>query len=111
MQSDLQFNLPVAALDPQKRIADLERELVWAHLKIQSLLEELRQQRVKLLGPRSETLSDLQLELLADQEPGTTLDEVEAEAERAPLAEAPPRPRRKHPAGNACRRTSRESRR
>jgi transposase len=66
-------------------------------LKIQSLTEELRQQRVKLLGPRSETLSNLQLELLADEEPGTTLDEVEAEARRAPLTEVPPRLRRPHP--------------
>ena len=66
-------------------------------MKIQSLTKELRQFRVKMLGPRSETLSDLQLELLADQEPGTTLDEVAAEAERAPLPEAPPRERRPHP--------------
>src|SRR5438477_12358516 len=43
--------------DPHSRIAVLERELAWAHLKIQSLTEELRQQRVKLLGPRSETLA------------------------------------------------------
>ena len=44
---------------------------------------------MKLLGPQSETLNDLQLELLADEEPGTTLDEVEAEAQRAPLPAAP----------------------
>jgi transposase len=87
----------VAPFDPQSRIASLERELAWANLKIQSLTEELRQYRVKLLGPRSETLSDLQLELLADQEPGTTLDEVEAEAQRPPLPEAPRRERRPHP--------------
>ena len=93
--SDLQSNLLVTFPDPQARIASLERELAWAHLKIQSLVEELRQQRVKLLGPRSETLSDLQLQLLADEEPGATLDEVEAEAQRAPLTEAPPRQR--HP--------------
>ena len=87
----------MAPFDPQTRIASLERELAWAHLKIQSLTEELRQYRVKLLGPRSETLNDLQLELLADQEPGTTLDEVEAEAQRPPLTEAPRRERRPHP--------------
>jgi transposase len=87
----------VAPFDPQSRIASLERELAWAHLKIQSLTEELRQYRVKLFGPRSETLNELQLELLADQEPGTTLDEVEAEAQRPPLAEAPRRERRPHP--------------
>jgi len=87
----------VAAFDPQARITTLERELAWAQLKIQSLTEELRQFRVKMLGPRSETLSDLQLELLTDQEPSTTLDEVAAEAQRPPLPEAPPRKRRPHP--------------
>jgi transposase len=87
----------VSLPDPQARIVSLERELAWANLKIQSLLEELRQFRVKLLGPKSETLNDLQLELLADQEPGTTLDEVEAESERPPLPAAPPRERKPHP--------------
>jgi transposase len=87
----------VSLPDPQSRIVSLERELAWANLKIQSLMEELRQFRVKLLGPRSETLNDLQLELLADQEPGTTLDEVEAESQRAPLTAAPPRERKTHP--------------
>ena len=62
----------MAAFDPQARIAMLERELAWAHLKIQALSEELRQQRVKMLGPRSETLSDLQLQLLVEEEPSTT---------------------------------------
>src|SRR6058998_1046109 len=95
----LTYNLTYSMIpsDPHPRIAVLERELAWARLKIQSLTEELRQFRVKLLGPRSETLSDLQLELLADQEPGATLDEVAAEAERPPLPEAPPRERRPHP--------------
>jgi len=83
--------------DPQARIATLERELAWANLKIQSLVEELRQFRVKLLGPKSESLNNLQLELLADQEPGTTLDEVEAETKRPPLTVAPPRERKPHP--------------
>jgi len=87
----------VALPDSQARIASLERALAWANLRIQSLKEELRQYRVKLLGPRSETLNDLQLELLADQEPGATLDEVEAETRRAPLASVPRRERRRHP--------------
>jgi len=87
----------VAPFDPQSRITSLERELAWANLKIQALTEELRQYRVKMLGPRSETLSDLQLELLADQEPSATLDEVEAEAQRPPVTTAPARERRKHP--------------
>ena len=54
--------------------------------QIEKLQEELRQQRIDRLGPRSETLSDLQLELLADEEPGATRDEVEAEAQREPIA-------------------------
>ena len=87
----------MAPFDPQSRIASLERELAWANLKIQALSEELRQYRVKLLGPRSETLNDLQLELLTDQEPGTTLDEVEAESKRPPLTKVPKRERRPHP--------------
>ena len=48
------------------RIAELERQLHWAQLKIQALEEELRQRRIQQLGPRSETLSNLQLELLTE---------------------------------------------
>ena len=83
--------------DPQARITSLERELAWANLKIQSLMEELRQFRVKLLGPKSETLNNLQLELLSDEEPGATLDEVEAETKREPVTVAPVRERKPHP--------------
>jgi hypothetical protein len=45
-------------IDPEHRIAELERQLHWAQLKIQVLEEELRQRRIQMLGPRSETLSD-----------------------------------------------------
>ena len=41
--------------------------------------ERLRKQRIGFLGPASETLSDLQLELLTEEEPSTTREEVEAE--------------------------------
>jgi len=77
----------VTASDPQLRIANLERELHWADLKIQSLLEEMRQLRIKFLGPKSETLSSLQLELLAEEEPSATCDEVEAETQREPITQ------------------------
>jgi len=87
----------VSASNPQLRIAILERELQWAHLKIQVLEERLRQQRIRMLGPQSETLSNLQLELLAEEEPGATADEVEAEARREPMAQMPPRERKAHP--------------
>ena len=87
----------MSAPDPQLRIAQLERELQWAHLKIQVLEERLRQQRIRMLGPHSETLSNLQLELLADEEPGVTSDEVEAEARREPLAQQLAGERKPHP--------------
>src|SRR5947208_1211095 len=87
----------MTALNPQVRIATLERELQWAHLKIQVLEERLRQQRIKMLGPHSETLSDLQLELLIEQEPGVTGEEVEAESRRAPMVSVAEREPRLHP--------------
>jgi len=108
----------MAASDPQARIAVLEQalivarrelnstshELQWAQLTIQKkdavirlLQERLRRQRIGFLGPASETLSDLQLELLAEQEPSTTREEVEAEARREPIATAPARERKRHP--------------
>ncbi len=61
------------------------------------LEERIRKQRILMLGPRSETLSNLQLELLADEEPGVTAEEVEAEARREPMAKMPPRERKPHP--------------
>ena len=87
----------MAASDPQLRITMLERELQWAHLKIQVLEERLRQRRIQFLGPHSETLSDLQLELLAEEEPSATAEEVEAEARREPLPPKPARKRKPHP--------------
>jgi transposase len=80
------------------------QEIHWAKLKIQSLEEQLRQERIARFGPRSETLTDLQLSLL-DEEPSVTLDDVAAEAERGPLPEpatpvsrqAPKRKRKPHP--------------
>jgi transposase len=86
----------MSAITPQVRIETLERELKWAHLKIQALEERLRKQRIAFLGPASETLSDLQLELLTEAEPSATSEEVEAESRRAPLTE-PARKRKPHP--------------
>ena len=82
----------------------LERELEWANLTIQkrdaqirALEERLRQRRIQVLGPHSETLSDLQLGLLAEVEPSATRDEVEAESRREPLPPEPPRESKPHP--------------
>jgi transposase len=87
-------NAPARSSD---RIRELERQLHWAQLEIQALREQLRQRRIQLLGPHSETLSDLQLKLLADEEPGVTREEVEAEARREPLAPTPSTERKPHP--------------
>lgn len=84
------------APDPQARIEQLERELHWAQLKIQVLEERLRLRRIEMFGPKSETLSNLQLELL-EVEPSVTADEIEAEAARAPVEKAPARQRKPHP--------------
>jgi transposase len=86
----------VAVADPHLRIAQLERELNWAQLKIQVLEERLRRQRIAVLGPHSETLSNLQLELLMDFEPGVTGEEVAAEARRGAVPQ-PERKRKPHP--------------
>lgn len=90
--------------DPQARIERLERALNWANLTIQKkdlqihlLQERLRKQRIGFLGPSSETLSDLQLELLTEEEPSVTREEVEAESRREPIPTAPPRERKPHP--------------
>ena len=104
----------MAAADPQVRIAMLEaalrtasRELHWANLTIQKkdaeiqlLQERLRKQRIGFLGPPSETLSDLQLELLIEQEPSATREEVEAESRREPIR------RRRRASGNRIRAAS-----
>lgn len=104
--------------DPQLRIAQLESELLsangelitakvqlksaenelkWAQLRIQMLEEKLRLKRIQILGPHSETLNNLQLALLADEEPGATSDEVAAEAKREPITHTPVRERKPHP--------------
>lgn len=78
-------------------VAELKRQLHWAHLKIQVLEERLRLQRIQKYGPGSEKLSDAQLDLL-DLEPGVSDLEVQAESERGPLPERVKRERpRRHP--------------
>lgn len=81
----------------QAEMALLKRDLQWAQLKIQVLEEKLRQQRIKMFGPRSEKLSDLQLWLL-EMEPSVSAEEVAAEADRPPVEPVKPkREKKKHP--------------
>ena len=105
--------LMAVARSTETQIATLERELRMGtrspiekrNAQIRLLEERLRQRRIQLLGPHSETLSDLQLELLAEEEPSATREEVEAEARREPMpdkaaAERKPHPGRQAAAGN-----------
>ena len=74
-------------------------ELQYARLKIQVLEEHLRLRRIAKYGPGSETLSNLQLQLL-EQEPGVCQQEVAAESEREglpPAQEEKKRQRSSHP--------------
>src|ERR1700722_13823194 len=68
--------------------AQLRQQLEQAELKIWVLEERLRLERIARYGKRSETLNDLQLELL-DLEPGVSSEEVAAESEREPVAPPP----------------------
>jgi transposase len=73
-------------LDAQaKHAQSAEQQLQYARSQIQVLEERLRLERIAKYGKRSETLSDLQLELL-DLEPGVSSEEVAAESERDSIA-------------------------
>lgn len=63
-----------------------KRTLALSELMIQRLKEELRLERIRKYGKRSEKLSDLQLELLG-LEPAVSSDEIVAESGRDPLPE------------------------
>jgi transposase len=78
----------------EQRAAQAEQRLSIAELKIQLLEQKLRKKLIEKYGPRSESLSSLQLELL-ELEPGVSSEEVAAESESKP----PPRnkPRKPHP--------------
>jgi transposase len=86
-----------ATASDSPEVAELKRKLQWANLRIQSLEEQLRLERLKKYGPASEKLNSAQLALL-ELEPGVSLQEVQAESKREPLQEpAKPRYQHKHP--------------
>ena len=90
-------------LSDAEQIEALRKQLQWATLKIQVLEEQLRLERIKKYGPKSEKLSVGQLELL-EGEPGVCADEVEAESEREPMAATPPASPEQNGASNTRRR-------
>src|ERR1700752_2174442 len=95
-----QLEAQLAAKDQQ--LARKDQALALAEVKIKLLEERLRLDRIARYGKRSETLSDLQLQLL-DLEPGVSSEEVEAESQREPIQPQVPqdksasKPRGKHP--------------
>ncbi len=74
------------AADLRDCLSRASEEIARMNQEIHLLHEQLRFILVSKYGPRSEKLSHLQLSLL-EEEPGATLDEVTAEAERPALAE------------------------
>jgi transposase len=71
----------------EQAIAAKDRVIALSEMRIQKLEEELRLERIKKYGLRSEKLSHLQLQLL-DLEPAVSSDEVQGEVERGPLSES-----------------------
>jgi transposase len=81
-----------------EQIVLLTKELGWSRLKIQALEERLRLEMIRKYGPKSEKLSDDQLQLL-ELEPGVSAAEVEAESRREPLPPASPVTAKKRKSG------------
>lgn len=73
--------------EQNQQIARSQDALRTTEMRVQKLEEELRLERIKKYGLRSEKLSDLQLQLL-DLEPAVSGDEVHGEIERGPLPES-----------------------
>ena len=77
-----------ALLAKDAELARSQQALFAAKAIIEQLKEALRMERVPRFGKASEKLTDLQLQLL-DLEPSVSSDEVEGEAARGPLPDAP----------------------
>jgi transposase len=73
--------------EQNQQIARSQQALRTTQMRVQKLEEELRLERIKKYGLRSEKLSDLQLQLL-DLESAVSGDEVQGEIERGPLPES-----------------------
>lgn len=76
-----------ALAEKDAQLMRAQQALTLSELKNQKLVEELRLERIKKYGKKSETLSDLQLQLL-DLEPAVSSEEIAAESQRGPLPES-----------------------
>src|ERR1035438_1924909 len=66
--------------EQNRQIARSQQVLATTEMRVQKLEEELRLERIKKYGLRSEKLSDLQLQLL-DLEPAVSGNEVQGRSE------------------------------
>ena len=102
MLAEIVAQLQAQLADKDQQLARKDQALALAEVKIKVLEERLRLDRIARYGKRSETLSDLQLQLL-NLEPGVSSEEVGAKSQREPLRpqtledKSPGKPRRKHP--------------
>jgi transposase len=85
-----------------------QQALATTEMLVLKLKEELRLERIRKYGKRSEKLSDLQLQML-DLEPAVSSEEIESEINRGPLPDSgqsdtqdnkPRRKRKQHPGRN-----------
>lgn len=94
----LKDHLPESLLDAvDDELNRRDQSEHYLQLKVQLLEERLRLHRIEKYGPGSETLSNLQLDLL-EQEPGVSQAEVQAESQREkPAPSGSSKPKRAHP--------------
>jgi transposase len=102
---------PVAAAIIEQLKEQLEAKdqaLAISEMRVRKLQEELRLERIRKYGNRSEKLSDLQLQML-DLEPAVSSEEIASEVNRCPLPDPAqkvtkdnqqPRQRKPHPGRN-----------
>jgi transposase len=88
----------------QTLLVSNQQALARSEMLVLKLKEELRLERIRKYGTRSEKLSDLQLQLL-DLEPAVSREEIESEIDRGPLPDSAEdnqsrRGRKHHPGRN-----------
>jgi transposase len=92
--------------EQEAQLARSRQTLATTEMLVLKLKEELRMERIRKYGKRSEKLSDLQLQML-DLEPAVSSEEIESEVASGPLPgqndtqdDKPRRKRKQHPGRN-----------